>query len=185
MGRETPTTPKSDEVELGSVIGVFSFKGEVRVHLHNPDSELLRQERRVTLTAPDGRRTPATLSVRSGAGQRILGRIAGVDTEEQARALQGYKISISKEELPELESDEYYVWQLQGASVWIGEELVGQVVDVQSPGPTDVLVIERPDGQLTFVPALREFVARVDIAAARVELVAGALDEEPEPEPEP
>lgn len=181
MGRETPTTPKSDEVELGSVIGVFGFKGEVRVHLHNPDSELLYEERPVTLTSPDGRRLSATLSVRSGAGQRVLGRLSGVDTEEKARALQGYTISISKEALPALESDEYYVWQLQGASVWMGEEQVGQVIEVQSPGPTDVLVIERPDGQIVFVPSLREFVASVDLEAARVELVPGALDEDPEP----
>lgn len=178
------------EVELGSVVGVFGFRGEVRLHLYNPDSDLLDKPKPVVLTAPDGRRFVGTLSARPGAGNRIIGRLAGVESEEEARSLRGYRISIAKAALPELEEGEYYVWQLQGARVFLEGEEVGKLVEVQSPGPTDIFVIERLNGRLAFIPALSEFIASVDVQGGRIALMPGALDEipegdEPEEEDEP
>lgn len=169
-----------DEVELGSVTGVFGFKGELRLHLHNPASDLLAKPQPVILVAVNGRRTPGVLSARPGAGNRIIGRLRGVEDEASATALRGVKIRIAKTALPPLSDDEYYVWQLEGAVVEIDGQRVGTVSRVQS-GEQDVFEIVREDGELVFVPALKEFVVAVDAAARIVRLVPGALDDDPEP----
>lgn len=165
------------EVELGRVIGVFGFRGEVRVYLHHPDSDLLRTRRAVVLEGPDGTRRPAEMSVRPGAGQRIIGRIVGVDDEASARALDGWRIVVPTEALPALPEDEVYVWQLQGAAATIEGARAGTVVDVQRAGPNDVLEIELPDGDVRFVPLIAEFVRAVRADEGVVELHAGALEE--------
>jgi 16S rRNA processing protein RimM len=181
---------REDEVELGHVTGLFGFRGEVKVHLHNPGSDLLRSPRRVVLIAPDERRFGATVSTRPGAGLRILAKLVEVTDEADAAALKGYRLAITKAELPALEGeDEYYVWQLEGAEVRIDGERVGQVVRVHSvdaaPEPHDLLEVqvEVPGAEAevvrspAFVPVVRAFVVRIDAAARVVHLAPGALDE--------
>lgn len=172
-----------DEIELGTVVGVFGFRGEVKLHLHNPDSDLLSEPKLVVLIAPDGRRFEAELSARPGAGQRILGRIEGVTDEAAARALRDYRIVISASALPALPEGEYYLWQLVGSEVFAEGQRVGRLVEVQSPGPVDVFVVERDDGTPILLLSLAENIASIDPVARRIELHPGALppDEEPEP----
>ena len=176
---EEPGEP-DDEVELGSVIGVFGFRGELRLHLHNPSSDLLATPKPVILVDDDGVRRPAVLSARPGAGNRVIGRLVGVDDDVAATALRGVRIRIAKTELPSLDPDEYYVWQLEGAAVEIDDVRVGTVVRVHD-SEHDIFEIRRNDGEIVFVPALHEFVLAVDPIDGAVRLVPGALDDDPEP----
>lgn len=170
--------PTSDEIELGEVVGTFSFRGELRLHLHNPSSDLLREAKRVVLLSPSGERVETTLSTRPGAGGRVLGRVAGVTDEAGADALRGYRILIAKAALPPLGDDEFYVWQLVGCAVRIAEAVVGEVSGVQDAGPSQILEVAVPEGAPRFVPIRREFVLRIDTAGREIELAPGALDED-------
>ena len=63
-----------DELELGSLMGAFGVRGEVRVWLHHPESDLLATPREVVLVAPDGSRRRARgsdCSVRSTVSRMI------------------------------------------------------------------------------------------------------------------
>ena len=46
----------TEEVPLGHVVGIFGVTGEVRLHLYNRESDLLRVSRLVSLTSPQGER---------------------------------------------------------------------------------------------------------------------------------
>jgi len=184
MGRRTPPrsdagATSADEVELGYVSGVFGVRGEVRLHLHNPGSDLLRAPRAVVLVGPDATRRSVELSARPGAGRRILGRIAGVEDRDAAEALIGWRVRIPKDALPAAAPGEYYVWQLEGAAVLVGEERRGTVARIHRAGPVDVLEVAT-GGEPAFVPMIAANVAGIDVEARVIRLVAGALDE-PEP----
>lgn len=169
---------RDDEVELGFVAGVFGVRGEVRLHLHNPSSELLDRPRVVGLVSPEGERFTARLRARPGAGKRVLGLFEGLTDRDQAAALQGYKVVVDQAALPPLEEGEYYLWQLEGAEAVIDGQPVGRVARVHATGPVEVLEVHTPGGGVSFVPSLKEFVRSVDTAAGRVELAPGALDED-------
>ncbi len=167
---------EGDWIELGRISGVFGVKGEVRVFLHNPESDLFDQPTEVVLVGPDGQRRPIVMRTRSGAGKRILGRIEGLTVREEAAALKDWRIEIARDALPVLEEDEYYVWQLQGAQVWVEERCVGRVVEVHTSGPVEFFEIALSDvPEPIFVPSLSEYVARVDPAAGTVHLHPDAL----------
>lgn len=164
-----------DEIVLGTIAGVFGFRGEVRLVLHHRESETLQQERPVTLVSPEGERRAALLRSRPGAGKRVLGRIQGVDSEDAARALMDWAIVIRREDMPAPAAGEYYVHDLLGLPVrdTSGAER-GVLVDVV-PGGVDVWVIETPDGGELFLVATKEALVEVDVAARRIVVAAEAV----------
>ena len=91
-----------------------------------------------------------------------------------AHSLAGWRVVVDRADLPELDDDEFYVWQLQGATVLVGGEPRGRVVDVQSSPQMDVLVLA-VEGDEVFVPCMKEFVLGWDLDAGTVELSADAL----------
>jgi 16S rRNA processing protein RimM len=162
-------------VELGRIVGVFGFKGEVRLHLDNPDTELLDAPFPVILVGPDGGRRHTRLSARPGAGKRILGRVDGVTDDAGAKALQGFRVLARIADLPPPAEGEVYVWQLEGAEVRIGDALVGRVLGVQESGPVAILEIDVGARDPALVPMVEAFV--VSAAPGLVVLYPGALDE--------
>src|SRR5690606_21955366 len=119
---------------------------------------LLREPRSVILEGPGGARRRATVSVRPGAGKRILARLEGVADREAAAALTGTKVLIPVAELPPEEEGEIYVHRLLGAEVRIGDRVVGELVEVHDRGPTPILEIRTGGRDAAFVPLRDEFV---------------------------
>jgi 16S rRNA processing protein RimM len=184
-GRRPPSTsssstvaPKarSEDVELGFVSGVFGFRGEVRLHLHNPSSDLLRTPRAVVLVAPDGSRRTVTMSARPGAGKRVLGRIAGVTDEHQAAALKDFRVLIPRDALPAPEEGEFYVADLVGLAVEAGDRR-GTIREIHQAGPVDVLEVEVGGKEPVFVPLVEGTVVDVDLDGGIVRLAEGSLDD--------
>jgi 16S rRNA processing protein RimM len=168
---------QESEVELAAVVGVFGVQGEVRLHLHNRESDWLRLWRDVVLVAPDGARYPARLRARSGAGNRVIGQIEGLTDRTVAFALTGCKVAAPARALPPLPDDEAYVWQIVGLPVFSAGRRVGSVAEVHTNCPTPILEIALEGAaEPSFVPLLPDQ-ATVDVAAQRVDLSAGALEE--------
>lgn len=168
---------RDDEVELGYVSGIFGVRGEVRLHLHHRESDLLNRGGRAVLIAQNGTRTEVKISTRAGAGKRVLGSIDGVNNRDEAAALMGSKVVVNRDELPALETDEFYYGDLEGLPVEMDGVLVGQVVRVHDGGGAEVLEIALSDGGQTWVPCVREQVERIDTASGRVVLFASALED--------
>ena len=163
-------------IELGYVSGVFGVKGEVRLFLHDRDSRTLYTPRSVTLTAPDGTKRVARVTARPGAGGRVLARIEGVGTREQAAAMKGWRIAIEQAALPGLEEGEFYVHAVLDLPVFIDGESVGTVRAVHESGPHQMFEIALEGGGLAFVPVLRTHVLAVDPPRG-VDVRPGALAE--------
>lgn len=168
----------SSPIELGKVVGVFGTRGELRVYLHNPVDSVLERPTQVILRGPSGREIATSLVVRPGAGRRILGRVEGVGTPEQARELMGATILVERASLPEPAPGEFYVTDLLGLRVVDadGQDL-GRLSDVIE-GPVDAWVVERGRGQPeAFVMAEAGNIVAVEMAAGRVVVRVGALSE--------
>jgi len=95
--------------------------------------------------------------------QALLVHFKGYDDPETARELTGLELSIATEELPELDSGEYYWHQLEGLSV-INQhgQLFGLMTGMLETGANDVLVIapnqDSIDDRERLIPYLKESV---------------------------
>lgn len=147
---------------VGRVAGAFGVKGEVRISAYTEDPMalvtyrvLLREDGRPGLTLTGGRAAKGALIARAGE----------IETREQAEALRGLKLYISREILPEPEDDEFYVADLVGLSVVTSAgEALGEVKSVQDFGAGDLLEVQPKSGASFWLPFTREAVPEVRIA---------------------
>ena len=157
-------------IELGVVARPHGVTGEIRVHVFNPESTLLRELGEVFLIGEEGEE-PALVEVVSSrqSPKALLMRLAGVSSVEDAESLRGYTLCVPRQALPELEEGEYYHADLIGLEAFEGSKSIGKVVDVLDYPSAECLKIQRPGGFLE-VPMLPRWLDRVDIEGGKVHL---------------
>lgn len=162
-GRAMPDRKRfrTDEVRLGYVSGVFGVRGEVRLYLYNPTSRLLWTKDEIVLVSPEGERSAVSLSVRDGAGKRVLGRLGGVSDPERARGMIGHELVLPKDALPDVEDGTFYHHQLLGLPVETpsGERL-GTLAAIHTTGEVDVWEV-RGRKETHYIPAVQEEILQV------------------------
>ncbi len=136
-----------DDVRLGYVSGLHGVRGELKIFLYNPLSDLVGAGQQVELVSADGARSRVELALRPGAGRRILGRIAGVSDRAAAEALMGCEIVVPRARLPEPAHGEWYHRDLVGLPVrTVGGRQLGRIREIHSAGEVDVWLIRGSAG---------------------------------------
>ncbi|MDJ0643597.1 MAG: ribosome maturation factor RimM [Erythrobacter sp.] len=125
-------------VELAAITGAHGVNGEVRLKLFGEGVEALSRHTSFNQGA-------LTLKkVRSDSKGGGIARFAESTNRNEAERLRGTVLTISREDLPDLEDGEYYHSDLIGLDVKTDAgEAVGTVIAVQNFGATDIIEIER------------------------------------------
>ena len=157
-------------IELGVIAKPHGVRGELRVHVFNPESTLLEELAEVFLIGGQGEE-PALVDVESTrrGPKALLMRLADVTTREGAEALRGYTLCVPREALPELEEGEYYLADLIGLEAVEGSEPIGKIIEVVDYPSAECLKIERPGGYIE-VPMVEPWLVRVDLRQGKVHL---------------
>src|SRR5438132_13528266 len=98
----------------------------------------------------------------------LVEMIKGIATREDAERLNGIKLYIAREKLPETDEDEYYHADLIGlAAVNALNEPLGRVTAIHNFGPRAIIEIAPPQGPTTLLPFTNAAVPPVDLAGGR------------------
>ena len=136
MARDKPVA--SNSITLAAVTGAHGVAGEVRLKLLGEGLETLKAHRSFN----DGGLT--LTRIRSDGKGGAIARFAEVSGRNEAEALRGTTLSVSREALPALEDGEFYHADLIGLAVVTQTgDPVGKVVAVENFGATDIVEIER------------------------------------------
>jgi 16S rRNA processing protein RimM len=153
---------------LGAPHGVRGFQA---VRTYSGDTEHLFRLGEVELRElRSGRLRTATVDAVRQLGDKVVMRLSGVTTPEQARALSGWELWVPRSEASTLAEGEYYTADLCGCSVFHGGRAVGTVTSVLVAGGGDMLEVTDGAGKPFMVPFRELFVPALDIAARRIEL---------------
>jgi 16S rRNA processing protein RimM len=158
------------EPVLVALIGAaHGIKGEVRVKPLTADPLAITAYG--PLEAADGRRFEVQ-AARPAAGtspDMLVVRFKGIATRNEAEALNGTELFVSRQKLPETAADEFYHADLIGlAAVTTAGEALGTVVGVPNYGAGDLLEIAPSRGPTLLVPFTRAAIPEVDLAGKRV-----------------
>jgi 16S rRNA processing protein RimM len=152
-------------IVVGKVTKAHGLRGEVTVLplTDNPD----RFAPGGVVYLEDGR----ALSIRDSRdnGARLLVTFEGVADRIAADALRGSMLVVPESDLPELPEGTYWPHQLEGCEVVTASgRSLGTIADVVANRANDIWITAGPDGEEILVPAIRQVIAEVDIAAKRV-----------------
>ncbi|MEE9493577.1 MAG: ribosome maturation factor RimM [Gammaproteobacteria bacterium] len=133
--------PADDGIAVGRISGVYGVRGWVKIFSYTQPREnilkyspwdILRQGQWQTVNVEEGK----------AHGKGVIARLENCTDRDQAYALIGTEISVSRQQLPSLAQGEYYWRDLIGLLVvnTQGDKL-GQVEKLMETGANDVLVV--------------------------------------------
>ena len=106
-------------------------------------------------------------------GATVVGKLAGIETREQALALKGKAVAVRRDALPAPEEGKYYLADLVGLEVVnVQGARLGVVTRTYSNGAQDV--IEVAGERTRLIPWVAAVVKKVDLPGKRVEVEWGA-----------
>lgn len=163
LGPEVGAKAPPGLICLGAVIGAHGVRGAVRIKSFAMNASDIAAYG--PLQSEDGA-TRFSLTVRGVSRGAVLAEIDGIDRREAAEALQGTRLYIPREALPETDEDEFYHADLIGLSARTKDgKAYGVVKSIDDYGAGDVIEIERETEQSIFLPFTREIVPEIDLAA--------------------
>jgi 16S rRNA processing protein RimM len=169
----------ADAVEVGCVIGPWGVKGEIRIKPFSSDAQVLFTATHWFLRASDQPRPPGARPLQAlpaelkvlrarGQGDSVVASIDGLADRDQAQALAGARVFVSRAAFPATRSDDEFYWvDLIGLAVVNRAGLaLGQVIGLIETGPHCVLRILPPqDGAPEcLIPFVAAYVDQVDRA---------------------
>jgi len=162
-------------IPVGKVLSTRGLQGEVRFRYYN-DARSNLDSYEVLYADRGGEKFPLRLARVRSQGRQFLIRFAEIAEAGEASSLVGHELFVREEDLPVLNENEYYDYQLVGLEV-VSEkgERVGYVKQVMHTGASDILVVEGAKESL--IPMVEGFVLDVDIKASRMKIAEGAIVE--------
>ena len=173
-------TPR-DQVLVGVIVGAHGIKGEVK--LKSFTSEPLSIGRYGPLQSSSGQQFE--IARLKAAKDDFIASLKNVNNRNEAEALKGVELFVSREKLPKLKTHEAYAHDLMGLDVVLenGSKL-GKLVAMPNYGAGDLLEVAVDDASETvLIPFTNAFVPQEDFTSGKiiVNLPDGYLDEgEPE-----
>jgi len=155
-------------VAIGKVLKPHGVRGEIRVQILTDFPERFHETPEVHLVSPEGSVLPKKVEAVRFHSAWVLVKLAGIQDPESAAKFRGWLVSVPETELVELESDEYWHFQLEGLEVRDESGTVlGRLEEVlQTPGH-DLYSVRGPSGEV-LIPAVAEFVVSVDLEAGQM-----------------
>ena len=152
-------------VTIGRVTKPHGIRGELKVIGVDNDVARFRGISAVVLELPRGERARFPVEQFRTTGREILLKLSGLDTRTEAEKWRSASVLIHIDEVPPLEEDSYYAFDLVGLEVFTtsGRRL-GKVEEVQEFPANDVLVVRDGEREILF-PAVAELVEEIDLEA--------------------
>jgi 16S rRNA processing protein RimM len=157
-------------VAVGRVRKPFGLRGELSVEVFGDTPERFRPGSVVYLRDREGQRRALTVASLRVLPRKVLVAFEGFERIEDVEGWRGCLLEVRAEELPPLEEDRYYFFQLLDLLVLDHQgRPVGRVRDVREAGAQPLLVV-RGQGREHLIPFVADAVAAVDLEAGTLTL---------------
>ena len=150
-------------VAIARVVKPRALRGELVAELLTDFPERFAGLETVTAVMRDAGRRELKIEDYWFQSGRVILKFAAYDTIELAETLRNAEICIPQSEAVELDSDEYFDWQLVGCKVeTIDGKAVGTVRELMRTGGTEILVIDGQEKEI-LIPFAAAICPEVDI----------------------
>ncbi|MDK2808866.1 MAG: rRNA processing protein RimM [Clostridiales bacterium] len=171
-----------DLLRVGVISSTHGIRGEVKVFPTTDDNNRFKKLKEVLL---DTGAEPIPLSIESVRffKQMVILKFRGMDSINDVEKYKGKDLLIPREQAVPLEENEYFIYDILGAKVLLGDGTVfGILQEVLTTGANDVFVVKLENGKEVLLPVIDDCVKDMDIPnkTVTIELMPGLLDDKGE-----
>lgn len=149
-------------LNVGQIVNTHGVKGEVKVFPLTDDPMRFKRLKKVIIDNKEVKILSCKFQK-----DRVILKLEGVDTMDDAIRLKTKYIKISREDAVKLPKDTYFITDLIGCSVFDTDETpLGDVYDVIKTGSNDVYWVKGKKELL--IPVLKEIVLDIDVEAKKI-----------------
>lgn len=164
-------------LEIGKIVSTHGVRGELQVLPWCDGPDFFQQFS--TLYQDEQGRKPVRVEQCRWHKNRILLKLAGVDTMDAAQALQNQVLYMDRQDA-KLAEGCYFIQDLVGLQVLDADsgEAYGELTEVLPTGANDVYVVKPAEGKDILIPAIPDVVAETDIEGGvlRIRPLEGLID---------
>ena len=137
------TYSQEDFILIGAVSKAHGMKGEVKIYCYSEQPDNFKEYRQVVLVDSKGKLSPHLKVKKSRAqGKVAITLLETITDRTRAEYVEGMGVLLPKEDLPDIEQDEYYWHQLIGKDVLdIDGKFLGTINNIFSNGAQDIMVL--------------------------------------------
>ena len=152
----------SELVVIARAVKPRGLKGEIVAELLTDFPERFEDVDELVLVSPSGERSLKRLEDYWFQNDRVVLKITDYDDVDAAKELVGFEFAVPESERVSLPADHYYDWELEGCTVKVGTESIGQVNSVMKTGGAEILVVTDQSGKERLIPLADSIVVEVD-----------------------
>ncbi|MFN2443837.1 MAG: tRNA (guanosine(37)-N1)-methyltransferase TrmD [Thermoanaerobaculia bacterium] len=188
-----PPVSPADLIAVGVLRRSHGIRGEISVEPLTDTPERFDEMESAWLVSPDREqvRRVEIESVRQHK-DRVLLKLAGVDTPEAVRPLQLWTLEVAPDQARQLDEGEFFLHDLIGLAIVAPDgRRIGVVTDAGEGGGGVLLAVRRPEGGTFDLPFASSICTRIDLAAGEIvaDLPGGLEDlgsaDQVQPDPTP
>lgn len=156
---------KLSKIPLAKIGRPRGLKGQVRIDIYNPDSDLFVSGKTFELPVNAAFKK---LTIKECDGQWCtFDEIQNVD---DARSITGFELSLPREQLPKQKDGTYYHVDLIGCLVLDAgtKEIVGALNDILYTASNDVWVVVNEKEEEILIPILKGVIGKIDLEQNKI-----------------
>ncbi len=165
-------------VVIAKLVKSRGLRGEIVADVLTDFPERFDALETVTARLPSGERQKLEIEKFWFQKGRIVFKFAGFDSIESVEALRNVEICVPESEVVELDTDEFFDWQLENCEVETVEgEKLGFVKEIMRTGGTEILVVQGAEKDY-LIPFAEAICPHVDVEnkLIKVDAPEGLLD---------
>lgn len=169
-----------NKISVGKIVNSHGVKGEVKILPFTNLKSLIRELDHVILFNPSNKSFffSKVLKVKDLNRFYVLA-LQGITNIDEAKKMMGYEIYTDMKNLPYLEEDEYYWFEILESKVYYEDgEYIGQVQEIIETGANDVISVvkEEPNGETkeTLIPMTDYYI--VDLKKDEKTIITKKMD---------
>jgi len=144
-----------DLVEIGTLIKPHGLKGEIKLILHSPDSDVILKANKVYID-----QKPLEISSVKKVSNGILIKFNLRNDRTSIEGLLKKKVFVNKEIIPSPPKDKYYYFELIGSRVMFNNEIIGSLIEIVETKANNIYVIKKIDGNEILIPKTKSFIKK-------------------------
>jgi 16S rRNA processing protein RimM len=159
---------KTGYVLIGKIVGAHGTQGANKIRSYADSLAAFKSGRRVLIRNPLGEEKWYAINWVKPHQRTALLSLQGVTNRIQAEVLINSEVYIRKSELPKLDDDTFYWFDLIGMDVYTSDErYLGRLESIIPTGSNDVFTVRKGKKEV-LIPALESVVREVDTVNKRM-----------------